>query len=188
MPVFHPLCFAGAYEILPDKFEDSRGFFSETYNAASFAENGIYLDFVQDNHSFSTQKGILRGLHFQTPPFAQDKLVRVTRGRVFDVLIDIRKGSPTYKKWLGIEVSADKWNQVLIPKGFAHGFVTLEDNTEFLYKVSALYSKEYDRSVRFDDPTIAIDWPLPAHELHLSDKDKTAPLLDDIESGFVFGG
>lgn len=187
MPVFRPLSLAGAYEILPDQFKDSRGFFSETYNAATFSENGIDLDFVQDNHSFSAQKGVLRGLHFQTPPFAQDKLVRVTRGRVFDVLVDIRKGSPTYKKWLGIEVSADKWNQVLIPKGFAHGFVTLEENTEFLYKVSALYSKECDRSVRFDDPTIGIKWPLAAHELLLSDKDKEAPLLDDIENSFVFG-
>lgn len=187
MPEFRPLDLQGAYEILPDKHGDNRGFFSETYNAKTFCKNGIKIDFIQDNHSFSAARGVLRGLHFQTPPFAQDKLVRVTRGRVWDVLVDIRVGSPTYKQWVGIEISAEKWNQVLVPKGFLHGFLTLEENTEFLYKVSALYSKECDCSVRFDDPDIGIEWPLDADDIQLSDKDQNAPRLADIEPGFMFG-
>lgn len=188
MPEFRSLGLDGAMEILPDKFGDERGFFSETYNSKLFAENGITIDFVQDNHSFSAAKGVLRGLHFQTPPFAQDKLVRVTKGRVFDVIVDIRLGSPTFAKWVGIEISAEKWNQVLVPKGFAHGFVTLEENTEFLYKVSALYSKECDRSIRFDDAVIGVEWPIHASDIILSEKDKSAPLLSDVNTGFVYEG
>lgn len=187
MPEFRPLGLNGAFEILPDKFGDGRGFFSETYNARTFAEHGIETEFVQDNHSFSAAKGVLRGLHFQTPPFAQDKLVRVARGRVYDVLVDLRKGSPTFKKWTGIEVSAEKWNQVLVPKGFAHGFLTLEDNTEFLYKVSAFYSRECDRSIRFDDPEIGVVWPDSGSGFILSEKDEGAPLLAEVETGFVYG-
>ena len=184
MPQFIPLSLEGAFEIVPDKFGDDRGFFSETYNADTFKQNGIDIDFVQDNHSFSAAKGVLRGLHFQTPPFAQDKLVRVTRGSVYDVLVDIRPQSSTYKQWVGVEVSAKKWNQVLVPKGFLHGFLTLEENTEFLYKVSALYSKECDRSVRFDDAEIGVEWPLPKDQIQLSDKDLAAPRLLEIETGF----
>lgn len=184
MPQFIPLSLQGAYEIIPDKFGDERGFFSETYNTETFSKNGIDIDFVQDNHSFSAAKGVLRGLHFQTPPFAQDKLVRVTRGRVYDVLVDVRPQSTTYKQWLGVEISAEKWNQILVPKGFLHGFLTLEENTEFLYKVSAPYSKQCDRSVRFDDPEIGVEWPLSPDQIQLSDKDRTAPLLSEIETGF----
>ncbi len=176
----------GVVEIVPTQFADERGFFSEVYNAQRMQEAGIAIDFVQDNHSLSVQKGVLRGLHFQTPPFAQDKLVRVVRGSVFDVIVDIRKGSPTFGKWVSMVVSAEKWNQVLVPKGFAHGFLTLEPNTEFLYKVSNYYSKECDRSVRFDDPAIGIEWPIDMSDLILSDKDKNAPLLSETDTGFVY--
>lgn len=167
----------GVLEIVPARFDDARGFFSETYNAAQLAKVGIGLTFVQDNHSLSARRGVLRGLHYQLPPCAQDKLVRVVRGAIFDVAVDIRKGSPTFKKWIGVELSAQKWNQLLVPKGFAHGFVTLTENTEVVYKVTEYYSPEQDRSIRYDDPDIAIDWPVPVGELQLSDKDVTAPRL-----------
>ena len=176
----------GVLELVPRQFGDDRGFFSETWNSARLAETGIVLDFVQDNHSLSRDRGVLRGLHYQTDPFAQDKLVRVTRGRVFDVAVDIRKGSPNYGRWVGVELSADKWNQLLVPRGFAHGFVTLEPDTEFLYKVTNSYSKECDRSIRFDDPDIGIEWPVDASDLILSDKDRHAPLLAEADNNFVF--
>ncbi len=131
-----PLALEGVLEICPRKFGDDRGFFSETYNAESFAEAGITLQFVQDNHSLSAAKGVLRGLHYQLPPRAQDKLVRVVKGSILDVVVDIRSNSPTFRKWVSLEVSAKKWNQILVPKGFAHGFVTLEENTEVVYKVT----------------------------------------------------
>lgn len=181
MPEVRPLGLDGVVEIAPRKFGDERGFFSETYNASSFAEAGIGLTFVQDNHSFSAVKGVLRGLHYQLPPVAQDKLVRVTRGRVFDVAVDIRRGSPTFGKWVGVELSAEKWNQILVPKGFAHGFVTLEPDTEVLYKVTDYYSPEHDRSIRFDDPTIGIDWPIDTTAVQLSAKDRDAPTLAEAE-------
>lgn len=173
-----PLALDGVLEILPRKFGDDRGFFSETYNAQSFAEAGIQLQFVQDNHSLSAAKGVLRGLHYQLSPRAQDKLVRVVKGSILDVVVDIRKSSPTFKKWVALEVSAKKWNQILVPKGFAHGFVTLEDNTEVVYKVTDYYSPEHDRSLRFDDPSIGVEWPFDASAMQLSDKDRNAPLLD----------
>lgn len=176
----------GVYEITPTKFGDERGFFSETWNAEKLARAGIVVDFVQDNHSFSRPRGVLRGLHFQMPPFAQDKLVRVLRGSVFDVAVDIRKGSPTFGKWVGVTLSDKAWNQILVPKGFAHGFVTLEPDTEVVYKVSAPYSQPHDRSIRFDDPDIAIDWPVPVAELTLSGKDAAAPNLNALETGFVY--
>lgn len=182
-----PLGLDGAFEIIPKQFADRRGFFSETYNARLLSEFGINLNFVQDNHSFSSEKGTLRGLHFQTAPFAQDKLVRVTRGSVYDVLVDIRIGSPTFNKWIGIEISAKKWNQVLVPKGFLHGFLTLEENTELIYKVSNYYDTDSDRSVRFDDPLIDIHWPMKPSEIRLSDKDANAPFLSDINSSFTYG-
>lgn len=186
MPQFHPLALEGAYEILPDKFGDNRGFFSETYNYELFKQNGINIEFVQDNHSFSAAKGVLRGLHFQNVPNAQDKLVRVTRGRVYDVLVDLRKASKTYKKWVGLEVSAEKWNQVLVPKGFAHGFLTLDENTEFLYKVSAFYAPESDHSIRYDDPALGIEWPIDLDSAQLSQKDRDAPFLSVIETSIRF--
>ncbi|MBA8841615.1 dTDP-4-dehydrorhamnose 3,5-epimerase [Ochrobactrum sp. RH2CCR150] len=171
----------GVFEIIPRKFGDDRGFFSETYNAKSFAEAGIDLQFVQDNHSFSAAKGVVRGLHYQLPTRAQDKLVRVIRGAILDVAVDIRKSSPTFGKWVALEVSAEKWNQILVPKGFAHGFMTLVENTEVIYKVTDYYSPEHDRSIRFDDPAIGIEWPLPSSGVQLSDKDQKAPLFADAE-------
>lgn len=176
-----PLGLDGVFEISPRKFGDDRGFFSETYNAKSFAEAGIDLTFVQDNHSYSAAKGVVRGLHYQLPPFAQDKLVRVTRGAILDVAVDIRKSSPTFGKWVALEVSAEKWNQILVPKGFAHGFMTLVENTEVIYKVTEYYSPEHDRSIRFDDPAIGISWPVPSSSVQLSDKDMKAPLFKDAE-------
>lgn len=168
----------GVLELVPRKFADSRGFFSETYNAAVFRDVGINLVFVQDNHSLSEPRGVLRGLHYQLPPRAQDKLVRVVRGAIFDVAIDIRRSSPTFGKWVGVELSAEKWNQLLVPAGFAHGFVTLADNTEVVYKVTDTYSREHDRAIRFDDSQIAITWPVKPEAMILSDKDRAAPPLE----------
>ena len=176
-----PLGLDGVFEVSPRKFGDDQGFFSETYNAKSFAEAGIDLTFVQDNHSYSAAKGVVRGLHYQLPPFAQDKLVRVTRGAILDVAVDIRKSSRTFGKWVSLEVSAEKWNQILVPKGLAHGFITLVENTEVIYKVTDYYSPEQDRSIRFDDPAIGIEWPLPSSGVQLSDKDQKAPLFADAE-------
>jgi dTDP-4-dehydrorhamnose 3,5-epimerase len=176
-----PLGLDGVFEITPRKFGDDRGFFSETYNAKSFAKAGIEVSFVQDNHSYSAARGVVRGLHYQLLPFAQDKLVRVMQGAILDVAVDIRKSSPTFGQWIAVEVSAEKWNQILVPKGFAHGFITLEENTEVIYKVTDYYSPEHDRSIRFDDPEIGIDWPIPSTGIQLSDKDQKAPLLADAE-------
>ena len=168
-------------EIVPPKYGDDRGFFSETYSVAGLSRHEVDLTFVQDNMSLSVARGVVRGLHYQLPPFAQDKLVRVTRGAILDVAVDIRRSSPTFGKWVALEVSAEKWNQILVPKGFAHGFVTLMENTEVLYKVSAPYSKEHDRSIRFDDPAIGIDWGFDVAKAQLSDKDRHAPALADAE-------
>ncbi|WP_414832253.1 dTDP-4-dehydrorhamnose 3,5-epimerase [Afifella sp. YEN Y35] len=176
-----PLGLEGVVEIVPKKFGDDRGFFSETYNADRFAEAGIPLTFVQDNHSYSKAVGVLRGLHYQLPPRAQDKLVRVTRGRILDVAVDIRRSSPTFRQWVSLEVSSAKWNQILIPAGFAHGFLTLEPDTEVLYKVTDVYSPEHDRSLRFDDPEIGVDWPLSGDALTLSAKDQGAPFLAEAD-------
>lgn len=171
----------GVFEIIPRKFGDDRGFFSETYKVKALAEAGIELNFVQDNHSFSAAKGVVRGLHYQLPPFAQDKLVRVICGAILDVAVDIRKNSPTFGKWVSLEVSAEKWNQILVPKGFAHGFITLSEDTEVIYKVTDYYAPTHDRSIRFDDPAIGIEWPIPSSGVQLSDKDQKAPLLADAE-------
>ncbi len=167
----------GVFEIIPRKLGDDRGFFSETYKFKALVEAGIDLNFVQDNHSYSAAKSVVRGLHYQLPPFAQDKLVRVTRGAILDVAVDIRKSSPNFGKWVALEVSADKWNQILVPKGFAHGFITLVENTEVIYKVTDYYSPEHDRSIRFDDPAIGVEWSIAATGVQLSDKDEKAPLL-----------
>lgn len=150
------------------------------------AEVGLDYDFVQDNHSFSAANGVLRGLHFQTPPLAQDKLVRVSRGSVFDVAVDIREGSPTFGGWTGLVLSAALWNQIWIPKGFAHGFVTLEPNTEVQYKVTARYDPAYECCIKFDDPTIGIEWPVSRNEIQVSDRDREAPLLSLTDSGFRY--
>ncbi|CCM78770.1 dTDP-4-dehydrorhamnose 3,5-epimerase [Rhizobium mesoamericanum] len=177
MPEIRALRLDGVFELTPRKFDDDRGFFSETYNAAFLAANGIKTTFVQDNHSYSADVGTLRGLHYQLPPRAQVKLVRVVRGRVFDVVVDLREQSPTFAKWLGIELSAATGNQILVPVGFAHGFLTLEPDTEVLYKVGDFYSPDHERAVRFDDPEIAIDWPADVGRLRISTKDQRAPLL-----------
>ncbi|WP_164931634.1 dTDP-4-dehydrorhamnose reductase [Longirhabdus pacifica] len=158
-------------------FEDHRGWFTEVYSKQKFSEQGIDLNFVQDNHSMSYQKGTLRGLHFQTNPKAQTKLVRCTKGKIYDVVVDLRKGSPTYKKWIGIELSDKNKKQLLVPKGFAHGFVTLTEEVEVQYKVDEYYSLEHDGSIRFDDPEIGVDWVM--QNPILSEKDLQAPYLKD---------
>ena len=167
--------------IRPKKFGDHRGFFSETYNKKALSENGIDLDFVQDNHSLSTEKGVIRGLHYQTPPYAQDKLVRVIRGSILDVAVDIRKDSPTYGKHVKAIISADNWDQILVPIGFAHGFCTLEPNTEVIYKVTNYYSPENDAGIYWNDEELGIEWPIPEEQAILSDKDKRQPKFSQIK-------
>ena len=179
---------AGVKLIEPARFGDNRGFFSESYSAQRMAEHGIDIVFVQDNHSLSRQVGTVRGLHFQAPPRAQDKLVRCGRGRLFDVAVDIRKGSPTYGQWLGYELSFENGRQLLIPKGFLHGFSTLEPDTEIIYKCSDYYAPECDGAVRFDDPAIGIDWGIDAESAVLAEKDGKAPFLADVDSPFTWEG
>ncbi len=171
--------------ITPKKFGDHRGFFSEVYNRQAFAEAGIALDFIQDNHSLSAQVGTLRGLHFQSAPFAQDKLVRVPRGRILDVAVDIRKSSPTFGRHVAVELSAGNWRQLLVPTGFAHGFVTLEPDTEVMYKVTNYYSAGNDLGLAWDDADLAIAWPLPPGGAVLSDKDRKHPRLRDLPAIFA---
>jgi len=168
----------------PRKFGDHRGFFSETYNRKALAEAGIDLDFVQDNHSLSGEVGTLRGLHFQTPPFGQDKLVRVVRGAILDVAVDLRKGSATYGKHVAAEISAEAWNQILVPIGFAHGFITLTPDVEVIYKVTNYYAPDHDKGLLWSDPALGIDWPLPPGGPILSDKDKVQPTLAEIDAPF----
>jgi dTDP-4-dehydrorhamnose 3,5-epimerase len=175
----------GPLLITPDRFADPRGFFSETYNANALAAAGIHLAFVQDNHSLSFEAGTVRGLHFQSPPFAQDKLVRVTRGRALDVALDIRIGSPTFGQHIAVELSAENWAQLLVPAGFAHGLCTLEPDTEALYKVTNFYSPECDRGLRWNDPALGIAWPDFAGA-QLSPKDAGLPLLAELDSPFVY--
>ena len=186
MPVLdiRPLALEGLVEIRPAKFGDDRGFFSQVWSAEDMAGCGFDLAFVQDNHSYSAARGVLRGLHYQQPPAAQHKLVRVSRGAVFDVAVDIRQDSPTFGQWAGLTLSAELWNQLLIPAGFAHGFVTLEEHTEVQYKVTAPYRPELERAIRFDDPDIGIDWPLARGEMRLSAKDEAAPSLSSGPTGF----
>ena len=162
------------------KFGDSRGFFSETYNKKQFAEAGIGLDFVQDNHSFSHSLGTLRGLHYQGYPYAQDKLVRVLSGRILDIAVDIRRKSATFGKWVAAEISAEKWNQILVPVGFAHGTLALEPNTQLIYKVTNYYSPQHDFGIRWNDPDLAITWLLRDDQIVLSDKDQTQPFFKDV--------
>lgn len=174
----------GVKLIIPRKFGDDRGWFSETWSIRAMKAAGLDYDFVQDNHSMSAEPFTLRGLHYQAPPFAQAKLVRVSRGRVIDVAVDVRPGSPTYLKWTAVELTAEIGEQLLIPRGFLHGFVTLEPNTEFLYKVDAPYSGEADGAVRFDDPEIGVDWGVDPSLVVLSDKDRAAPLVADWSNPF----
>jgi len=170
--------------LTPRKHGDHRGFFSEVYKQTDMAEAGIDLDFVQDNHSRSAAIGTLRGLHFQSAPFAQDKLVRVAKGRILDVAVDLRGSSPTFGKYVAVELSAENWRQLLVPIGFAHGFVTLEPDTEVLYKVTAPYGPANDHGLAFDDLALGIDWGIPHAELVLSDKDRRHPRLADLPRYF----
>ena len=170
----------------PRRFADARGFFAETWNAARMAAAGLAVDFVQDNHSYSAAVGTVRGLHYQRPPHAQGKLVRVARGRIRDVAVDVRRGSPTYGRWVAEELSAENGAQLWVPRGFLHGFVTLEPDTEVLYKVDDYYAAECDGAVRFDDPVLAIDWGIDPAEAVLSAKDAAAPFFKDFASPFVY--
>lgn len=172
------------YIIEPEVCGDHRGWFMETWSETKLKGLGIDIHFLQDNHSFTAKKGTLRGLHFQNNPMAQCKIVRCTAGAVLDVAVDIRKGSPSYLKWVAVELSADNKLQLLIPRGFAHAFLTLTDNVEFVYKVDNLYSKECDRSIRFDDPDVGVNWSIS--NPILSEKDLHAPLLADSDCNFIF--
>lgn len=175
----------GVVALVPRRFGDDRGFFAETYSLRAYRDAGISVEFVQDNHSLSHRVGTLRGLHFQAPPKAQDKLVRCGRGAIFDVAVDIRRGSPTYGHWVGRELSAENGVQLFVPKGFAHGFATLLPDSEIVYKCSDYYAPEAEGAVRWDDPTLGIEWPL-AGEPVLSGKDAGAPYLADFTSPFVW--
>ncbi len=168
----------------PKKHGDHRGFFSETYNRRALIEVGIDIEFIQDNHSLSGQMGTIRGLHFQIPPFAQDKLVRVVRGSILDVAVDLRRNSSTYGKHVTVQISDAEWNQILVPAGFAHGICTLAPDTELIYKVSNYYSPQHDKGVLWNDPVLGIKWPVKVEEAILSDKDRNQPRFAELPSYF----
>lgn len=178
---------SGVLLLTPRRFGDHRGFVAETFSKRTYDAVGISPEFVQDNHSLSAQVGTVRGLHFQAPPAAQDKLVRCGRGAIFDVAVDIRLGSPTFGNWVGFELSADNGCQLYVPAGFAHGFATLLPDSEIVYKCSDYYAPETEGAVRWDDPAIGIDWPLTGAPI-LSPKDAEASLLADLDSPFVWEG
>lgn len=175
----------GVWIIEPQVFGDHRGWFMETYSTSKFKEHGINLNFVQDNQSYSATKGTLRGLHYQLNPKAQSKLVRCTKGAIFDVAVDIRKGSPNYGQWFGIELTAENKKQLLIPKGFAHGFMTLVEDVEVQYKCDELYAPDCDGGILWNDPSIGVKWPIDVTPV-LSAKDEQAPLLKDANPNFIF--
>lgn len=184
-----PLDIAGLVVLAPQRFGDERGWFAETWNARRMAEAGLAFEFCQDNHSFSRDAGTLRGLHFQRPPAAQAKLVRCTAGRIFDVAVDIRAGSPSYGQWRGVVLSPADGRQLLVPRGFLHGFLTLEPDSEVQYKVDAYYDRDCDAAVAWDDPDIGIDWPLAEAGVAapiVSDKDAAAPRLAEAGSPFRY--
>ncbi len=183
--IFSPLRLPDVLLVEPQKFSDDRGFFVETYNERDFLNAGIKTGFVQDNHSLSKPNPVLRGLHFQKPPHAQAKLVRVLKGAIFDVAVDIRKGSPTFGEWVGECLTAENGRQLYVPEGFAHGFVTLEPDTEVAYKVSSLYAPESDAGIVWNDPDLAIDWQTELDNVILSQKDKQLPRLSECDTGFV---
>nr|WP_325190392.1 dTDP-4-dehydrorhamnose 3,5-epimerase [uncultured Selenomonas sp.] len=175
----------GVVILEPQVFGDARGWFMESWSQKKMEDIGISVDFVQDNHSFSAEKGTLRGLHYQLNPMAQAKMLRVSRGAIFDVAVDIRRGSPTYAKWVGVELSAENYRQLFIPRGFAHGFITLTDDVEVQYKADNFYSPDCDGNIRWDDPEIGVVWPISPRVL--SDKDSSAPLLSErTELNFVY--
>lgn len=174
----------GVKILTPKRIKDERGFFSEVYSHHAFEEAGLCFEFVQDNHSLSSEPGTIRGLHFQAPPFAQGKLVRVVRGRIVDVAVDLRRSSSTFGQHVAVEISAENWRQLLIPAGFAHGFCTLEPDTEVLYKVTEPYTPTHDRGLAFDDPALGIEWPVPLAEAVLSEKDRRHPTLAELPTYF----
>jgi dTDP-4-dehydrorhamnose 3,5-epimerase len=174
----------GPLQITPARFGDTRGYFAEVYNKEVFRGLGVTSDFIQDNHSLSVDQGVLRGLHFQIPPFAQAKLVRVVHGAIFDVAVDIRRDSPTYGRSVTAILSAENGHQLFVPAGFAHGFCTLEAATEVLYKVDAQYSREHERGLLWNDPALAISWPIDRDSALLIDRDKAFPLLGGLSRYF----
>jgi dTDP-4-dehydrorhamnose 3,5-epimerase len=186
MVLVQPTDISGVLVILPKRHGDRRGYFSETYNRQSLAEAGIHFDFVQDNESLSAEAGTIRGLHFQGPPFEQTKLVRVLSGAIFDVAVDLRRGSPTYGAHIGVRLTAEEGNQLLIPAGFAHGFCTLEPDTRVFYKVDKHYSAAHDAGLIWNDPEIGIKWPIPGQQAILSEKDSQLPGFATFESPFIF--
>jgi dTDP-4-dehydrorhamnose 3,5-epimerase len=173
--------------LVPRRFADGRGFFTETWNAAKMAAAGLDLAFCQDNHSYSAEAGTVRGLHYQSPPMAQAKLVRVARGAVRDIAVDVRRGAPTFGAWVAEELSAANGVQLLVPRGFLHGFVTLVPDTDVLYKVDAPYAPDCDGAVRFDDPDLGIDWGIDPASAVLSEKDAAAPPFRDFVTPFDYG-
>lgn len=179
---------AGVLLLRPRRFVDSRGYFVETHNKETFAKAGIDVTFVQDNQSFSRAVGTVRALHFQVPPFAQAKLVRVLRGSVYDVVVDVRTGSPTYGRWTAIELDAESGDELFVPHGFAHGFCTLEPDTEVAYKVDNLYAPNHDSGILWNDPTLAVPWPVADADAVLSDKDRKLGGFKDLVSPFRYGG
>lgn len=180
-----PTGLEGVVELRPRRFEDRRGWFTETWSAERFAGLGLDHHWVQDNHVFSSEPGTVRALHFQAPPMAQAKLVRALRGSVFDVAVDIRRGSPDFGRWAGVRLTAEEGNSILVPRGFAHGYITLTAGAEVAYKVDAPYSPEHERGIRWDDPAIGVEWP-DAGEPVVNDRDRTAPLLADVDTGFSY--
>ena len=172
--------------LTPKRFGDERGYFSESWNADVMAQAGLDLRFVQDNHSLSHEVGTIRGLHFQHPPKAQTKLVRCGRGRLFDVAVDIRKGSPSFGAWFGVELSAENGRQLLVPVGFAHGFITREPETEILYKCTDFYAPDHDAGILWADPDLGVEWGLGDQAPLLSNKDRLAPRLSEIDSPFTY--
>lgn len=182
--MFEDLAIEGLKLVTPRRHGDDRGFFCETHNASTWERAGLHYNFVQDNHSLSRDAGTVRGLHFQTEPYAQDKLVRVVNGRILDVAVDLRRSSTTYGRHVAVELSRENWRQLLIPKGFAHGFVTLEPDTEVLYKVTNFYSPAHDFGLAWDDPELGVAWGLKPEQALLSDKDKNWPRLRNLGETF----
>jgi dTDP-4-dehydrorhamnose 3,5-epimerase len=182
-----PLSIAEVKLVASQIHRDARGFFSETWSRRALEAAGIAAEFVQENYSLSTEVGTLRGLHFQMPPHAQGKLLRVARGSAFDVAVDIRVGSPTYGQHVSAILSAENWTQIWIPAGFAHGYCTLEPNTEVIYKVTDYYAPDCDRGLKWDDADLGIRWPVDPASVRLSDKDRSQPALKEMAPAFVFG-
>lgn len=182
--MFEELSINGLVLIHPHRHIDGRGFFSETYSDLTWSKNGLNYKFVQDNHSLTRDVGTIRGLHFQKEPQAQDKLIRVLQGKIIDVAVDLRRSSPTYGKHISVELSSENWRQLLIPKGFAHGFITLEPDTQIAYKVTNFYSSSHDSGIVWNDPDLGINWGFSDNDINLSEKDRNLPYLRDV--GILF--